>query len=124
MAYFRGVNCGVHRISRLTEVYYFNGNFTHMLCINTEIVDCFIYILLRAQESIYINLLPIAVSTCVQTLPVAIKHTVYYLCQTYFSLQFIVPVHHLLFLRVYNSDDCELCEPNGWRSGLSQFCRF
>jgi hypothetical protein len=76
-------------------------------------VDCFIYLLLRGQEPNNINLLPIAVSTCVQTLLVATKDTVYYLCQIYFSHQFIAPVRHLLFLRMYNSDDYELREPNG-----------
>jgi hypothetical protein len=76
-------------------------------------MGCVIYLLLRAQEPVYINLLSIAVSTCVQTLLVAIKDTVYYLCQNYFSHRFIVPVSHLLFLKMYNSDDYELCEPNG-----------
>jgi hypothetical protein len=106
MAYFRGgVNCGVLTEFHKLKKYIISMAIWHTWCTNTEMVDCFIYLLLRGQEPNYINLLPIAISTCVQTLLVATIDTVYYLCQTCFSDQFIVPVRHLLFLRMYNSDD-------------------
>ena len=44
-------------------------------------------------------------STCVETRQMAIKGNVYYLWQIYILHQFIPPVHHLLFLRMYSSYD-------------------
>jgi len=45
-------------------------------------------------------------STRVETRLMAIKEYVYCLWQMYFLHQFIPLVHHLLFLRMYNSDNC------------------
>ena len=44
-------------------------------------------------------------STLVETKLMAIKEYVYYLWQIYILPQFIPLAHHLLFLRMYNSDD-------------------